>query len=253
MSSIKNDILKFIKKNDTSLLTGVGIAGGLLLGSWLWYKTGAKVEKAIKSKEIELNRKLTKKEKVKLTWKLFILPTINTVVSGGFLIGSVRLGNKKLAALGAAYNLTEATLQKYIEKTREELTSNTVDKINQSVAEDNVKTNGNNIIFAGDNGDVKFYDPLSGRYFKSTWTKIQKAANELNAYAMGSMEGKISVTEWYDRLGILKPETDNYDERVWDIQRDGKNGMIDISIDAALDENDIPCGSIRYNTRPKYM
>ena len=32
---------------------------------------------------------------------------------------------------------------------------------------------------------------------------------------------------------------------------DGKQGIIDISIDSVLTPDNQPCGSIRYNTRPK--
>ena len=51
-------------------------------------------------------------------------------------------------------------------------------------------------------GDYKFYEPISGRYFSSTWNKIQKAANDLNAKAIGEVTGVITLNEWFEEEDI---------------------------------------------------
>lgn len=245
---MNNKILNFLKNNDTNILTGIGITDGLLVGGYLWYRTGQKVNNIMRN--YINDKKLTFKDKVKATWKIFILPVANTLLSGGLLIYSVKVGNKRLAALGAAYNLTEVAFQKYIDKTKEEIGEKKANSIAQEVSKDSIKDN-NNTIIVNSNGNSMFYEPLTDRYFNSSWEKIQKAANELNASAMAGFDGRISLTDWFLHLGLDK--TDISDEIGWDPQENGKNGIIDISIDAVLNKDDVPCGAIRYNTRPKFF
>lgn len=244
------NLKEWVSDNDTSLLTGVGTASGLILGGYLWYKTGKKVQNRILSKECELNRKLTFKEKIKDNWKLFILPAVNTLLSGTMIIYASRVGNKRLAALGAAYNTSTAALQTYIDKTKEIVGEKKANDIQKATNEQIVKDGNNTLVISNDN-ETKFYEPLTDRYFKSTWAKIQKAANELNAEARTGFDGRISLTDWFFKLGLAK--TDISDEMGWDPQKDGVNGIIDIYPGAVLDNEDSPVGVIRYNTRPKYF
>jgi len=230
-----NKLINFLKKNDTNILAGVGIVDGMVLGSYLWFKTGQKI----------------KKGEIKKKWKVLLLPILNTLLSTGVIIYSIKVGNKRLAALGAAYNLTEVAFQQYIDKTKEKLGEKKADEIGAEVSKDNAKKATNSdIMLVSKDGDTVFYEPLTGRFFKSTWTKIQKAANNLNADALGSFDGKVSLTEWLIELGLSK--TDISDELGWDVTN-GRNGIIDISLDAVLNDEDVPCGMIRYNTRPKHF
>lgn len=252
MGKQSNKVMNFIQKNDTNILTGIGIANGLVIGGYLWYMTGVKCNRILTNEEQKKGSKLTAKEKVKCVWKMFLLPCANTAISGGLLIYSARIGNKRLAALGAAYNLTEVAFQKYIDKTKDELSAKKVDEVNKEIAEESIEKAPASVLIAGNkDSEVKFYEPLTDRYFTSTWNKIQKAANELNAEALNSFDGKISLSDWFYKLGI--PKTNISDELGWDAQDNGKNGIIDISMDAVLDSENIPCGSIRYNTRPRYF
>lgn len=242
MNKLGNKLINFVKANDTNIMTGVGIADGLVFGAYLWYRTGQKVMKKTEDKK-------TFKEKAKASWKLFILPTVNTLISGGLIIYSAKVGSKRLAALGAAYNLTEVAFQNYIDKTKEVIGEKKAEKIAQDISSDNIQKETNNLVVVTGDGDNMFYEPLTDRYFQSNWTKIQKVANELNAAALSGFDGRISLTEWFSKLGL--PRTDISDEIGWDPQN-GKDNMIDISIDAVL-HNDVPCGAIRYNIRPKYF
>ena len=248
MSDIKNKVINFVKNNDTNILTGVGITEGLFIGSYLWFKTGQKALNIIKYEEGSLMRELTFKEKMKKTWKLFILPSFVTLSSTGLIIYSAKIGNKRLAALGAAYNLTEAAFQRYIDKTKEEIGEKKANNIAEKVSKESIEASENkNMIMLSSDGETWFHEPLTDRMFKTSWTKIQKAANELNAEALSSVNGMISLSEWFYRLGLER--TLDSDERGWNPQ---ENRIIDISLDSCI-VNDTPCGEIRYNTRPKYF
>ncbi len=254
MSKKLNKVGNFIKKNDTNIMTGVGIVDGLCLGGYLWYKTGQKVFKIAYAKEQELGRKLTKKEFIKATWKMFILPAINTIVSGGLLIYSAKVGNKRLAALGAAYNLTEVAFQQYIDKTKEIVSESKQNDIKEKVCKESINSEEAKdkvVIMAGNNDDILVHEPLTDRYFMSNWVKIQNAALDLNLEAENNFDGKISLSDWFDSLGL--PKTDISDNIGWDIQKHGKNGKIVVDFITILTEDKKPCVEIYYNTRPEYF
>lgn len=254
MAKKENKVINFIKKNDTNILTGVGIADGLCLGSYLWFRTGQKVLRLAQAKENELGRKLNKKEFIKETWKMFILPAVNTVISGGLLIYSAKVGNKRLAALGAAYNLTEIAFQQYIDKTKELVTEGTNNDIKENVCKESIdsqEVKDKVVMLAGSNDDVLVHEPLTDRYFMSNWNKIQNSVIDLNIEAFNNFDGRVSLSDWFYSLGLSK--TDISDNMGWDIQKHGKNGKIDVELIAILTEDKKPCVEIHYNTRPEYF
>jgi len=65
---------------------------------------------------------------------------------------------------------------------------------------------------------------------------------------MGDMVGVTTLNDWFYILGLESTELG--DELGWSTV-DGSGGIIDISIDSVLTPENQPCGSIRYNTRPK--
>jgi hypothetical protein len=92
-------------------------------------------------------------------------------------------------------------------------------------------------------------EPISGRYFKSNWNKIQKCANEVNAEALTNFTGTVTLTEWFYALGL--PATDISDNMGWQ-SINGQQGLIDVEIDSVL-KDDTPCGAIYYRNPPKSL
>lgn len=249
-----DNFTKFIKNNDTNIVIGMGIASGLGFGSYIWFRTGQKCQKIIAFEEQKLNRKLTFKEKIKSTWKMFIFPVVNSTVSGVAITYATKVSNARYAALGAAYNLTEVAFQKYMDKTREVVGKNKEDAIRQSIAQDNDEKSSekNKIqIITTAKDDIWVRESLTGREFLSNWDKITKAALDLNADAINNLSGKITLSEWFYKLG-LDPTADS-DDRGWDVVRFGKDGMIDIEPTPYLTKDNEPRIEIYYNTRPKYF
>lgn len=248
-----NKIKKFISNNDTNILIGMGIGNGFIFGSRIWYKTGQKVQNIVSAKEQELQRKLTLKERVKHTWKIFIFPVVNTAVSAGAIIYATKVNNKRLAALGAAYNLTEVALQQYIDKTKELVGEKKAEEIKQEIAKENSsKENKNQVnILATGKENIIVHEPLTDRYFKSNWQAIKTAALDLNLDAASSFDGRVSLTQWFYRLGLEK--TDISDDLGWDISKHGKYGTIDVEPVSHLSPDNEPCIEIHYNTRPEYF
>jgi hypothetical protein len=254
---MKNNVLKTIKpfmaKYEPEILMTMGISG--MIFSVIWSIRATKIAvRRLDLKKQRINKdKLTTGEVFKETWKLY-LPV---AVSMGMSIACILTGNKvatnRNMALAAAYTLSETALQEYQDKTKELIGDKKYESIQESISSDRVQKTYpegiNNVTMIGD-GDSLFFEPLSGRYFKTNWNRISKAANELNADALTNMSGEITLGEWYDILGLAPTELD--DVLGWTIAN-GKQGIIDISVDSVLTPDNQPCGSIRYNTVPKKL
>jgi len=251
-SNIFKTLKPFIAKYEPEILMTMGISG--MIFSTIWAIKATKIATRridiLKSK-LDKDCKLTSKEILKETWKLYLPVVVSTAVSIPCIIAGNRVSNTRNMALAAAYTLSETALQEYQDKTKEIVGDKKYEKIQESLSSDVIqktyKDGISNVTLIGD-GDSLFYEPLSGRYFKTNWNRIAKAANELNARALSDMSGEIRLGDWYDILGLSATELDN--TLGWSIVN-GKNGIIDISIDSVITPDNQPCGSIRYNTVPK--
>jgi hypothetical protein len=95
-------------------------------------------------------------------------------------------------------------------------------------------------------GDTNCYDAISGRKFKSSIEKLEKAANKLNRQMRDEMF--ISLNQFYGEIGL--PDIKIGDELGWDIDKDG---YIDLDFSAQLDEDGTPYLVLDYRVVPQYM
>ena len=250
-TNIFKTIKPFVARHEPEILMTMGISG--MIFSVVWgVKATAKAVRRIDNKKAELNKdKLTAKEVIKETWKLYLPVAVSTAISVPCIVAGNRISNKRAMALAAAYTISETALQEYKDKTKEIVGDKKYEAIQESISSDKIQKTYpdgiQNITMIGD-GDSLFFEPLSGRYFKTNWNRISKAANELNASALGDISGTITLNEWFYILGLEGTVLGN--ELGWTVM-DGKDGIIDISIDSVLTPENQPCGSIRYNTMPK--
>lgn len=252
---MKNPI-KYIKpfatKHEPEILMAMGIGGMVFSVCWA-IKASLKTAREIdKYKETYGKEKLSAKEIFKLSWKSYLPVVISTAASIPCIIASNSVSSKRYAALATAYTVTEAAMQEYQDKAKEIVGEKKAKEIEEAVSKDKVEktyTGGNQIIMTG-NGDSLFYEPYSGRYFISNWNDILKAANELNAEAISSMNGFTSLNDWFQKLGL--DSTDMGDEIGWDVMSGSRN-IIDISISSHITKDNVPCGAISYNVRPSKL
>lgn len=241
----------FAVKYKPEILMVMGISGMIFSTIWGIKATKTAVRKIDICKQKLKKNKLTIKEVIKETWKLYLPVVISTVISVPCIIVGNRVSNSRNMALAAAYTISEKALDEYREKTREVLGDKKFNKLQEELSSNKVKNTypnlKDNVTLIGD-GDCLFYEEFSGRYFKTNWNKISRAANELNAKALSDLSGVIMLNDWFGILGL--DNTVLGDELGWTVT-DGKEGIIDISIDSVLTPDNIPCGAIRYNTMPK--
>lgn len=228
---------------------GMGIAAFTFATAWS-IKATFKVAKKINDyKEQTKMDKLTPKEIFKLAWRPYLPVAISYAMAIPCIVVSNKVVNKKYTALATAYTISEAALQEYQDKTREVLGEKKAKEIQESVNADKVQKtySGGNQIIITDKGESLFFEPISGRYFKSNWNDISKAANDLNAEAIASVTGVITLNDWFSALGL--EDSDIGEEIGWSLI-DGSNSLIDIEISSHLTKDNVPCGAISYRKHP---
>lgn len=239
----------WIAKHEPEILLGMGVSGFIFSTVWGIKATVKAVKKVDEVKEELGKDKLTNKEVIKIVWKDYIPVVVGIGLSVPAVISSNRVSNRRNAALAAAFSISERTLQEYQDKTREIVGDKKNQEIKESISADRVAQAPGTVYLTGD-GDSVFYEPLSGRYFKTKWAKIQKAANDLNASALTDICGEVTLSDWFDALG-LEP-TDISDDLGWKVTQDGMAGLIQIEITSVI-KDDQPCGSIEYRSNPKSL
>lgn len=244
----------FMVKHEPEILTGLGITGLVFATVW-GVKATVTAVKAVENKKKELKvEKLPVKETIKTTWKFYIPVVVSTAVSIPCIIGGNCIYSKRNAALAAAYTLSETALQQYQDKVTEIVGEKKSQEIQESISKDKItetySQNKGNVVITGD-GDSLFYEPITDRYFKTSWNKILKAANELNAEATNNLCGYITLSDWFCKLGL--PSTDISDELGWSIEKKGVRGLIDVSVSSHLTDDNVACGAIYYVNRPEHI
>lgn len=241
---------KAAKKHSPEILTGIGIAG-MITTTIMAVKATPKALQLMEEREVEENRKLTKIERFKTTWKCYIPATAVGVTSIGCLIGANSVNLRRNAALAAAYTLSETALKEYQEKALEVVGEKKEQAIRDAVAKKKLaKTSLSEpqLLYTG-HGDTLCFDALSGRYFKSDVEIIRRAIHELNEQMR--TENYISLNDFYDAIDL--EETKLGDVLGWNLEKD----YIRVAFSSQLAGDNTPfpgtpCLVVDFRTPPMY-
>lgn len=235
---------RLIVENSTILLTGVGVAGTIttaVLTGRASFKA-ARVMDDIQTQDISAGP-ITNKEIISEVWSLY-LPAAGvgtvTIVS---IIFANRISSKKMAALAAAYGISEKAFHEYKEKVVQHLGNKKELAVRDEIAQDRVNNkplDGREIILVG-NGDVLCYDAITGRYFMSSMENIKKAENKVNYEILHHMYASLSM--FYEEIGI--PPTSYSDEVGWN-----SDHILDVMYSTVLSSDGRPCISIDFKIAP---
>jgi hypothetical protein len=247
----------FLNDNSASILTGVGVAG-VITTSVLTGKAvlradelidNAHLERAIRvkaefgDKAFDKMEPLTREEKLKLTWREFIPPIIMGTTTILAIVLANRLASKEIAALAAAYTISDKALQEYKEKVVEKLGPGKEQAIRDEIvakklAEHPVESS--EIIIIG-NGEVLCYDVYSGRYFMSSVEAIKQAENKINFEIVNCNYASLSA--FYDELG-LPPNG------MSDVLGFNLDNRLEIKFSSHLSSDNRPCVAMEYHFPP---
>lgn len=252
LSKFFKSVKSNVSKHSPEILTGIGIAG-MISTTILAVKATPRALDLIAQAEDDKSEycceKLTKIEVVKAAWKPYIPAAITGTVSVACLIGASSVNARRNAALYSAYKLSETALSDYKEKVIETIGEKKEQVVREKVAQkkvDEKPASTSEVIVTG-NGNVLFLEPVSQRYFTSDIETIRKIINDLNYRLTTGMEEYISLSEFYDEIGLS--HTAISDDIGWNINRDGQ---ISIDMPATKTDKGEPCLMLDYHVEPRY-
>ena len=198
----------FLSKNSTHILTGFGVAGVV--------STALLTHKAAKLSYSELDpsaeEQPTKAEFFAENWQHYIPAVLSGTAAIACIIAAHTIDVRRHAALAAAYTLSQEAYSSYRDEIAELLGEDKADNVESSIIERMQPDAGEApaTIVVG-NGDVTFYDPLTGRTFSSSLERVRKVINDLN-YDLTRYDG-VSLNDLYSHLGLQ--QTTLGDELGW--------------------------------------
>lgn len=238
---------RVLTKYSPGILTGIGITG-MIGATFMAVKATPKALYLIEAKKEESEvEELTPVETIKTCWKCYIPATLTTVVSAACLIGASTVSAKRNAALATAYSISEAALREYQEKVVEVVGEKKEKAVRDAVAKDQIERDPvtkSEVVIIDSNSNTLCYEPLSGRYFKSTIDKIKKAEIKLDRQMIQEMY--VSLNDFYWEIGL--DETDLGDKMGWNLSK----GYMDLSFSSQLADDGTPCAVIVYGIPPVY-
>ena len=238
---------RVLTKYSPGILTGIGITG-MIGATFMAVKATPKALYLIEAKKEESEvEELKPVETIKTCWKCYIPATLTTVVSAACLIGASTVSAKRNAALATAYSISEAALREYQEKVVEVVGEKKEKAVRDAVAKDQIERDPvtkSEVVIIDSNSNTLCYEPLSGRYFKSTIDKIKKAEIKLDRQMIQEMY--VSLNDFYWEIGL--DGTDLGDQMGWNLSK----GYMDLSFSSQLADDGTPCAVIVYGIPPVY-
>jgi hypothetical protein len=245
--------------NAPTILSGVA-AGGLIATVALAIRATSKavpvLDKARDEKESraayleeraimdgELRLKLTPRETVEATWKIYLPAAATGIATLACIIGSNQIGLRQKAALAGAYSIAELAFREYREEIVKTLGEKKESEAHERVMERRIaesKPDAQVIIVGG--GDTLCFDAYTGRYFRSDIEKIRSAVIELKETILKDMF--CDHNYFYHLLDL---EDVVFGEALgWNIDH-----MPDVLFSSHLAPDGTPCLAVRFQVLPK--
>lgn len=243
ISDILNSIQETARKEAPLIATGIAVAATIASVA-LSAKSGMKAQEKLQAAADEHGisiEDIETKDKVKMTWKIYIPPTIAMVTSIAATVTLHKVGANRTASAMALYSLSESAFANYRKQTIAKIGEEGHKEIRQAVADENVKNNppSKNLIITGN--DVLCYDSYSGHYFNSSMEEIKACVNDFNMRVINNMYA--SLTDLYELLGIA-PSTMS-DSVGW-----CSDSILEIEFSSTIAEDGRPCLSVDFRNAP---
>lgn len=205
----------YAQQHSPVILTGVAVAGTVAVA----YFTGraayqsaqilreAAIEKAaeeqwIPEEDEEIQDILTPREKVELTWKLYIPAVGFAALTITAIICARQISERRAALVAAMYALSERSLDEYRTKVTETFGEKKANGVQTALGQDrydrNPNTGANVIVLPA--GNHLAYEDFTGREFTSNWETIKQAEMTINERLLS--EDWQSLDDFYDLLGL---------------------------------------------------
>lgn len=237
---------RYVRDNAPTILASFGVVGTVttaVLSARAGYRAAEIIEQERQHQMLDPRfSNFTPRHKAELTWQLYIPPTLTGVASCGLIIASVVVGNRRAAALAAAYSLSEKAFREYKDKVVDQIGKGKERKIRDELAQDRVNqdpVSRQDHIYGP--GSVLCYDAYTGRYFYSDMESLRRAQNELNHRIINSYYA--SLSDLYDILQLHR--TAFSDEVGWNCDR-----LLEMTFSTTMSDDDRPCIVINFQVEP---
>lgn len=189
------NVQTFIKRNASTILSGLGVAG-LVATTVTAVKATPKAMEFAKKAEEEKGEKLSKWEKVNVAGVAYIPTVLVGTVTVACILGANLVSRRQQATLMSAYALLDRSYKDYKNKTNELYGDGVGKQIRESIAKDKYTDDKVSL----DDDKELFFDFYSGRYFESTKEAVMWAEYETNRAL--AVNGAVCLNEYYDFLGL---------------------------------------------------
>lgn len=251
----------FTKKNSPVILTGLAIVG-VISTAYAAYKAGPRADKILEAyrkdmRDCHPNDKEAKRAVVGEAVKKMVPVVAPPIIMGGTtiacIVGSHSVSSRRIAALSAAYSLSETTVKNLNSKMEEMLGEKKARAIKDSIMKDKLKADSEKdkkilsdgqLVIPSD-GTVLCKDLYSGRLFYSNAEKIKQAIAKCSYEIISDMY--ISLNDFYEAIDSPQlPRIPMGEDLGWNIE-DTINGKLPITLSALLTDDNKPCLCIDYD------
>jgi Icc-related predicted phosphoesterase len=235
---------KFLGDNSPAILTAVGAAGVLTTA----FLTGKATIKACELREydfpnLEQRQSRPKQETIKRCWKLYIPAAGAATVTVTSIILANRIGMRRMAALAAAYAMSEKAMTEYKEKVVEKIGKKKAKEVVDEITQEKLKTVNTQHVHIGQ-GEVLMLDTYTMKPFSSTMERVRKVENDLRELLLSPSE-TVNCSDWLKGIGLkATPYSDDF----------GWNGESGFKLDytAGLTDDNLPCLVWHFAIEPQY-
>lgn len=235
LKNLLKPTIDILDRHAPSILTGFAAASSAMGFGSAIYET-VEITKEW-DKEAEL------KEKAKMIFDHYSIPTGFEVAAIFFMIASNKVHLARYAALAAAYAASDGRFKEYkdsVLKTIGEKKNNDILKLQAQQGINANPPTPTQLVVVDGNGNILCQDARSKRYFHSNKNKIDACVNEINR--MINLEGRMTLNDFYDELGL--DGTAEGEITGWDLPQYSEGLTVDYSF--AGDPNGNPCLVIDY-------
>lgn len=249
-----------VNTNSPTIMSGLAVVGVISTVVLAVRATPKAVEKIEREKFSAAHRKADEEEVsitvddveeslppleiVKATWKFYLPAAVSGAATIALVIGANRVGVHRQVAMAGAYTLLDTAFRHYKEEVIEQIGETKERKIAEGVIKkemDRTPIKNAEIIMVGD-GDQDFFEPMSGRYFKSKVHAVERAEIEFNRGIINAVYGS-TLNEWYEYLGLAP--TAIGDHLGFNVDR-----MVEIRFVGHITDDQTPCLALDYKNRP---
>lgn len=196
MNKLLSKSQTFLKRNSSTILTGLG-AVGVVATAVTAVKATPKAMALLDQAKEEKGEELTKFEAVKVAGPVYIPSVLIGVSTLACIFGANFLSRKGQASLMSAYALVDSSYKDYRKKVDEIYGEEAGEQVRAGIAKDKYENEPPRHL---EDGQRLYYDFYSSRYFEATPAQVKTAEYELNRKLM--LDDCAYLNEWYYLLDL---------------------------------------------------